>query len=112
MKKIFEILKSLSGGTVLRTVLQILVYINQFIAVLGKVEGFADSMVYQIISVVVTLIVTAVSYWFNNNWSKAAQLAQDFCDAIKDGEITEEEAKELLAKYKGEAKDPVETPKN
>lgn len=101
MKKIWEKLKSLDKGTILRTVLQVLVYVNQFIALLGS-TSFAASPVYQWISFGVTLVITALSYWYNNDWTKFSQLARDIFDMMKDGNISDEEAKEFIENHKKE----------
>lgn len=101
MKKIWEKLKSLDKGTILRTILQVLVYVNQFIALLGS-TSFATSPVYQWISFGVTLVITALSYWYDNDWTKFSQLARDIFDMMKDGKISDEEAKEFIENHKKE----------
>lgn len=101
MKKIWEKLKSLDKGTILRTILQVLVYVNQFIALLGS-TSFAASPIYQWISFGVTLVITALSYWYDNDWTKFSQLARDIFDMMKDGKISDEEAKEFIENHKKE----------
>lgn len=103
IKKIIEKLKSLSTGTAIRTVLQILIYINQFIAILGS-SSFAASPVYQWISFGVTLVITALTYWYNNDWTKAAQTSEEIFDMLKDGKITYEEMKKFIDEHNKEEK--------
>ena len=99
MNKIFEKLKSLDKGTMVRTVLQALVYVNQFVALLGS-TSFASSPIYQWVSFGVTLVITALSYWYNNDWTKLSQLSRDVFDMLKDGEISDEEIKEFIETHK------------
>lgn len=99
MKKIIEKLKSLSTGTMVRTVLQVLIYINQFIAVLGS-SSFASSPVYQWVSFIVTLVITGLTYWYNNDWTKAAQTSEEIFDMLKDGKITYEEMNKFIEDHK------------
>ena len=99
IKKIIEKLKSLSTGTAVHTVLQVLIYINQFIAILGS-SSFASSPVYQWISFGVTLVITPLTYWYNNDWTKAAQTSEEIFEMLKDGEITYEEMNKFIEEHK------------
>lgn len=99
MKKIIAKLESLKAGTIVRTILQILAYINQFVALLGSTT-FADNPVYQWISFGLTIVITAVSYWYNNDWSRFAQMSGDVFDMLKDGKITQDELTNFINKYK------------
>lgn len=101
MKKIFEKIKNIDFGTILRTILQIAIYINQFIAILGN-TSFASSPVYQWISFGITVVITIITYWFNNDWSKLALVARDIFDMMKDGKITEEEVKKFIEDHSAE----------
>lgn len=97
-KLIFAKLKTLKKGTIIRTILQILAYVNQLIALLGR-TSFANNVVYQWIAFGFTVVVTIVTYWYNNDWSKAAQVCGDIFDMLKDGKITQEELMAFLSKY-------------
>ena len=97
-KLIFAKLKTLKKGTVVRTILQILAYVNQLIALLGS-TSFANNAVYQWIAFAITVIITAISYWYNNDWSKFAQVSGDIFDMLKDGRITPEELAAFTSKY-------------
>ena len=99
MKKIIEKIKSLDKGTIIRTALLICAYINQIIALIGM-TSFASSYAYQIITVVITLAVSAVTAWKNNDFTHLAQLAGAVLSALKDGKIEEGEIKSLLEKAK------------
>lgn len=99
MKNLFEKFKMRDKGTILRTILQVLVYANQIVAAIGN-SSFASSPVYQWISLGLTILITAITYWYNNNWTSMASLGQEVYEMVKDGKITEEEMKNFLEKYK------------
>ena len=99
MKKIIEKLKKVDFGTWLRTILQILVYVNQIVALIGS-TSWADNPWYQWISLILSIIITTITYWFNNDWSNIAMEARDVFDMLKDGKITKEELNSFLEKYK------------
>lgn len=101
MKKIFQKLKSLDKGTIIRTVLQILVYINQIVALIGNTT-FAATPWYQWTSLIVTILITAITYWYNNDWSNGALLVRDIFDMVKDGKITKEEIDNFINAHKKE----------
>lgn len=96
MKKFFEKLKSLDKGTIIRTIMLVLSVANQIVAIIGSFSFAKDAAWYQILSVIVTALVAAVTYWYNNNWTKAAQLGEDIIAMIKDGKITNEEAEQFI----------------
>lgn len=96
--KIIAKIKQLDKGTICRTILQFGAYANQLIALIGR-TSYADSTPYQIISFVVTTIVTAVGYWYNNNWSGLAILAGRFFKMLRDGTITPDEANQFMDDY-------------
>lgn len=97
MKKILLKIKSLDKGTILRTLLVILSIANQIVALIGK-SSFASADWYQWLSFGLTLLSMILSYWYNNDWSKLAILTRDIFDSLKDGKISEDEAKKLLEK--------------
>lgn len=94
-------MKKIDKGTVLRTVLQTLAYVNQFVALLGSTT-FANSPVYQWVSFGLTILITAVSYWYNNDWSKLAIASRDVFDMLKDGKITKEELDKFVEDHRKE----------
>lgn len=86
----------IKASTIMRCIALILVLINQVLAIFGKGLPFADELVYQIASVVLTIVVGIWSAWKNNDFTKAARVAGKVFDSIKDGSISQEEAKELI----------------
>lgn len=91
--------KSLTLGTKLRTIAQLLAYINQIVALAGLSFGFIDAVWYQWVSFGLTLVVTILSYWYNNDWSKLAQTTGEIFDMTKDGKITSEELTEFVKNH-------------
>lgn len=104
MKKFFNKIKSLDKGTIIRTILFVAAIANQIVAVIGM-SSFASEPWYQIVTVAITAVVTAVTAWKNNDFTYFAQLAGAVLTALKDGKITKEEVKELLEKAAEEEKD-------
>ena len=99
MKKFIEKIKSLKAGTVIRTILQVLVYINQLLIMVGQ-SPLGMNPIYIWISFGVTVLVTALSYWYNNDWSKFAQISGSIYDILKDGKVTKEEVEDFVNKHK------------
>lgn len=95
MKDFWKWLKSLDKGTVLRTILQVLAYINQVVAIVGQ-SSFAQSEWYQWLSIGVTFTITVITWWYNNDFTSAAQWGTKVLEALKDGKLTEDEVRELL----------------
>ena len=101
MWKIIEKIKSIRKGTLVRTILQILAYINQIVALIGQTT-FASAVWYQWVSFVLTLVVTIISYWYNNDWTNFAKVSSEIFDMLKDGKITEDEVKNFLNNHNKE----------
>lgn len=85
-------------GTVVRTILQVLAYINQIVALIGQTT-FANQSWYQWMSFGLTVTITLVSYWYNNDWTNFATLASDIFVMLKDGKITQDEIEEFIKKH-------------
>lgn len=99
MKKIIEKIKALDKGTIFRTILLVLGWANQVVALIGS-TSFASATWYQITSLVITILISAVNYWYNNDWTNGALLARDVFDMVKDGKITEDEIKNFIESHK------------
>ena len=66
-------MKNVSGDTIARTICLALAIINQILAVMGKeVLPFAEDDIYQICSLVATIITSALAWWKNNSFTAAA----------------------------------------
>lgn len=98
MKKVIAKIKSLNLGTIVRSILQLAIYINQVVVIFGQ-SPLGNSTVYLWVSFVLTLIITGASYWYNNDWTKMAQTSGDILDMLRDGKITEDELKAFIKKH-------------
>lgn len=106
MKKIIAWIRS-EKGTIVRSGLQALAYINQFIAIIGQ-SSFANAAWYQWVSLIVTFLITALNWWENNDFTAFAKLAGKVLDALEDGKITEDEVKKILKGNKKKKEEPKE----
>ena len=66
-----------SGVTVVtwvRTIVLIIALINQVLAIFGKGKiDIAENDIYQLVSIIATIISTLVAWWKNNSFSLSAQ---------------------------------------
>lgn len=64
---------NISAGTIARTICLAVALINQVLTVAGKaVLPFAEDEIYQLISLVFTIVASSVAWWKNNSFTKAA----------------------------------------
>lgn len=96
--KLFEKLRKLDKGTIVRTVLLVLGWANQIVAIIGS-TSFASATWYQVVTVVLTVLISGITYWYNNDWTQGALLTRDLFDMLQDGKITKEEVEEFIAKH-------------
>ena len=99
MKNLVKKLKSLDKGTICRTILQGVAYINQFVAVLGY-STFASSPVYQWVTFGLTIVTTLVSYWYNNDWTDIAKTTGEIYDMLADGKMDLDEINKFVNEHK------------
>lgn len=104
MKTIIEKIKTLDKGTIIRSSLLILSFINEIIALIGA-TSYASATWYQIISLIFTIIVSSICAWKNNDFTKVAQLAGQVLKALKDKKLEEDEVKNLLSHADKELKE-------
>ena len=73
------------ADTIARTIVLFLALINQFLAVFGKEAlPFANDEVYQLVSLIATFATSAVAWWKNNSFTKAAIEADAYKDERKE----------------------------
>lgn len=83
--------------TVIATVLSILAFVNQVLAMFGKSPlPIENETVVQIVTAVFTLATWAYTWWHNNSITKEAQKADEVKDALKKKEITPDKVDEIL----------------
>lgn len=95
MKNLFNKIKSLDKGTIIRTSLLIMSYINQIIALIGM-TSFASCMWYQIGSLICAVLISGICAWKNNDFTNLAQLSGEVLKALKDKKLEEDEIRKIL----------------
>lgn len=99
MKAFFEKFKMRDKGTILRTIFLILSLINYVISMVGK-KYWGSGSIYEYVSFGIFVLMVIISYWYNNNWTGFASIADDIFNMLSDGKITEEEIIEFRNKHK------------
>ena len=99
MKAFFEKFKMRDKGTILRTIFLILSLINYVISMVGK-KYWGSGNIYEYVSFGIFVLMVIISYWYNNNWTGFASIANDIFNMLADGKITEEEIIEFRNKHK------------
>lgn len=85
----WEKLKTVTPDTWARTICLLAALVNQCLAILGKEAlPFAENDIYQVVSLLATIITGAIAWWKNNSFTQAAQTA----DQIMAGMKTDEKA--------------------
>lgn len=79
---------SVKTDTVARTIVLALALINQILAVTGKgTLDIAENDIYQIVSLVATIVSSVWAWWKNNSFTQHAIEADDYLKKLKgDGE--------------------------
>ena len=71
-------MKDIKSDTIARTIVLALALINQVLAIVGKQAlPFAEDDVYQICSLIATIITSAIAWWKNNSFTQAAIKADE-----------------------------------
>lgn len=66
-------MKFIKADTIARTIVLVLALINQILAIVGKeVLPFAEDEVYQICSLIATIVTSGIAWWKNNSFTQAA----------------------------------------
>ena len=99
MKAFFKKFKMRDKGTILRTIFLILSLINYVISMVGK-KYWGSGSIYEYVSFGIFVLMVVISYWYNNNWTGFASIANDIFNRLADGKITEEEIIDFRNKHK------------
>lgn len=87
MKKKID-LSNVTPDTWARTILLFLALINQLLAIFGKGQiEIAESDVYQICTIIFTIISAVAAWWKNNSFSQSAQVGDIVMHSIEGGEL-------------------------
>ena len=94
-------LKGITSETVTGVLILLVALINAILQMLGfNTLPIANDDVSSIVSIVFLIITTLYNTYKNRNISKASQVDQNVCDAIKNGEILIEDVNALFDKCK------------
>ena len=74
----------MKADTIARTVILAVALINQVLAILGKNKlPFADEDIYQIVTLLFTIVSSAWAWWKNNSLSKNAIKADEYLEGLR-----------------------------
>ena len=99
MKAFLKKFKMRDKGTILRTIFLILSLINYVISMVCK-KYWGSGSIYEYVSFGIFVLMVVISYWYNNNWTGFASIANDIFNRLADGKITEEEIIDFRNKHK------------
>ena len=78
-------MKSIKVDTIARTIVLALALINQVLAIVGKdALPFTEDSVYQICTLIATLITSGIAWWKNNSFTQAAIEADELKEKLKE----------------------------
>ena len=78
--------KHIQPDTIARTIVLALALLNQLLAILGKgTIEIAENDVYQVVSIVWTIVSSIVAWWYNNSFTQHAIRADDYLDSLRNG---------------------------
>lgn len=78
--------EKISPDTIARTIVLALALINQCLAIAGKgTIDIAENDIYQIVSLIATIVTSILAWWYNNSFTKHAIRADKYMNALKNG---------------------------
>ena len=76
----------IAPDTIARTIVLALALINQLLINTGKTPiPIMEDDVYQLVSIIFTIVTAVVAWWYNNSFTKKAIRADKYLDALKNG---------------------------
>lgn len=77
----------ISKGTIIRTVLMVLVVINMILKANGKsVINISESEIARFLECAIEIGIIIANWWYNNSFTEKAKKAQAFLEELKKGE--------------------------
>ena len=77
-------MKKIKSDTIARTICLLLALINQVLAIIGKdVLPFTEDIIYQICSLIATIITSGLAWWKNNSFTSNAIEADKLLAKLK-----------------------------
>jgi len=78
----------IKADTIARTIVLALALLNQCLAIMGKgTINIAENDIYQVVSLIWTIVSAIIAWWYNNSFTKHARRADDLLEALKNGGI-------------------------
>ena len=78
----------IAPDTIARTIVLALALINQLLINTGKTPiPIMEDDVYQLVSIIFTIVTAVIAWWYNNSFTKHAIRADNYLDALKNGGI-------------------------
>lgn len=78
--------RKIQPDTIARTIVLALALLNQLLAILGKgTIEIAENDVYQVVSIIWTIVSAIVAWWYNNSFTQHAIRADDYLDSLRNG---------------------------
>ena len=76
--------------TIARTIVLALALLNQILAIMGNgTIEIAENDVYQVVSLLFTIITSIVAWWWNNSFTQHAIRADKYLDGLRNGGIVD-----------------------
>ena len=74
----------IKSDTIARTIVLFLALVNQVLAILGKEAlPFTNDEVYQVVSLVATIVTSGVAWWKNNSFTQKAIKADAYMNRLE-----------------------------
>lgn len=84
MNSVWEKLKNVTPDTWARSICLLLALVNQMLAIFGKdILPFAENDVYQLVTIIATVVTGVVAWWKNNSFTAPAIEADKYLKTIK-----------------------------
>lgn len=94
MNSVWEKMKNVTPDTWARSICLLVALINQVLAILGKdLLPFAENDIYQLVSIVATIVAGLAAWWKNNSFTTPAIQADKYMKALKSGTAAETKSK-------------------
>lgn len=80
----------IAPDTIARTIVLALALINQLLINTGKTPiPIMEDDVYQLVSIIFTIVTAVIAWWYNNSFTEHALRADKYLAALKNGGITD-----------------------
>ena len=105
----WEKIKKITPDTWARTICLLIALVNQCLAIFGKQAlPFAENDIYQVVSILATIVTGAVAWWKNNSFTTVAQTADAVMKQMKAGQLDTGSLQPILNGV--QAKQPIQEP--